>query len=108
MGVLVKASRSVESTAEMQSSEQTDLFGRSMERMSQQATHTVYRSRSGTATRPQLRAGLPQLHTGTDVPAYDDSILERLQQVLLSPMGVESLSDETVRRHCHAGMWATF
>jgi len=52
-----------------------------MEQMSKQASHTVYRNRSGSTGRPQLRPGAPQLHAGVDVPAYDESILERLQQV---------------------------
>lgn len=47
---------------------------RSMERMSQQASHTIYRNRSGAAMRPPLR-------TGAEIPAYNDSILQRLQQV---------------------------
>jgi hypothetical protein len=66
-----------------------------MERMSQQASHTIYRNRSGAAMRPPLR-------TGAEIPAYNDSILQRLQQVatqLLTPQG-SPWRDDVFQRCC--------
>ena len=53
---------------------------RSMEQMSKQASHTVYRSAA--SMRPHMRTGLPQMNGTVDSPAYDESILERLQEVV--------------------------
>lgn len=67
---------------------------RSMERMSQQASHTIYRNRSGAAMRPRLRSG-------AEVPAYDESILQRLQQVATLR---HNSTKHNRRAHCVSGM----
>ena len=59
-------------------------FCRSMEQMSKQASHTVYRSAA--SMQPHLRTELPQMNGAVDSPAYDESILERLQEVCLKPL----------------------